>query len=394
MNGFRIVHLGKFYAPVRGGMETVLQTLCRGEVGAVETRALVMNRSRKTSHDVIDGVSVTRVASLFTVGSVAVAPTLPLWLARARADLIVLHEPNPMALLAYFIARPRAPLIVWYHSEVVRPAWRYRLFYRPLLDFALRRAARVVVASPPMADAPAPSAHREKCVVIPYGLDVDRYRPTAAIAARADALRAQARGPILLFVGRLVQYKGLDVLLRAMAELDAQLVIVGDGPLRGTLETMVQELGVGHRVHLTGEVTDDERLAWLQACEALVLPSVTRQESFGVAQLEAMVCGRPVVSTDVPTGVPWVNVHGETGLVVPAGDVTSLRGALERLVADAELRHALGSTARTRVLSMFTADRMYSSMLALYREVVAPVLLVQPARDRSEIARDTAREYR
>ena len=139
-------------------METVLQTLCRGELRAVETRALVMNRSRKTSHEVVDGVPVTRVGSPLTVGAVAVAPTLPLWLARAEADLVVLHEPNPMALLAYFLARPKAPLIVWYHSEVVRPGWRYRLFYRPLLEFALRRAARVVVASPPMKDVPALAA--------------------------------------------------------------------------------------------------------------------------------------------------------------------------------------------------------------------------------------------
>ena len=139
MRRLRILHLGKFYPPVRGGMETVLQTLCRGELRTVQTRALVMNRSRKTTHDVVDGVPVTRVASLLTVGAVAVAPTLPLWLARAEADLLVLHEPNPMALLAYFVARPRAPLIIWYHSEVVRPGWRYRLFYRPFLEFALRR---------------------------------------------------------------------------------------------------------------------------------------------------------------------------------------------------------------------------------------------------------------
>jgi glycosyltransferase involved in cell wall biosynthesis len=369
MSRLKILHLGKFYPPVRGGMETVLQTLCRGELLTVQTSALVMNRSRKTTHDVVDGVPVTRVASLLTIGAVAVAPTLPLWLARAEADLLVLHEPNPMALLAYFVARPRAPLIIWFHSEVVRPGWRYRIFYRPLLEFALRRVSRVVVASPPMADAPALTAYRSKCVVIPYGLDVDRYQPTASVAARADELRERATSPILLFVGRLVRYKGLDVLLRAFPGLDARLVIVGDGPVRGTLETMVRELHIGDRVHLAGQVTDEERLAWLHACAALVLPSTTRQEAFGMVQLEAMLCGRPVVSTDMPTGVPWVNAHGETGFVVPAGDVASLRAALERLVGNAELRHALGAAGRTRVLNRFTADRMCSSTLALYHDV-------------------------
>jgi len=373
MRRLRILHVGKFYPPVRGGMETVLQTLCRGELLTVQTRALVMNRSRKTTHDVVDGVPVTRVASLLTVGAVAVAPTLPLLLARSAADLLVLHEPNPMALLAYFIARPRVPLIIWFHSEVVRPGWRYRIFYRPLLEFALRRVSRVVVASPPMVDAPALTADRAKCVVIPYGLDVDRYQATATLVARAEALRERAASPILLFVGRLVRYKGLDVLLRALPGLDAQLVIVGDGPLRGALETMVRELHIGDRVRLTGEVTDEDRLAWLHACAALVLPSTTRQEAFGMVQLEAMLCGRPVVSTDLPTGVPWVNVDGETGFVVPAGDVASLRGALERLVADGDLRQTLGAAARQRVLKMFTADSMCAATLALYQSLCDPV---------------------
>ena len=195
MSRLRVLHIGKFYPPARGGMETVLQTLCRGELQSVETRALVMHRSRKTTHEVVDGVPVTRVGSLLTVGAVAVAPTLPLWIARADADLLVLHEPNPMALLAYFVARPKTPLVIWYHSEVVRPRWRYRLFYRPLLEFALHRAARVVVGSPPLADAQALAAYRAKCVVIRYGLVPDRYQPTAVVRARADALRERAARP-------------------------------------------------------------------------------------------------------------------------------------------------------------------------------------------------------
>ena len=148
-------------------------------------------------------------------------------------------------------------------------------------------------------------------------------------------------------------------------------MIVGGGPLRGALETMVRDLGLGDRVQLAGEVTDEERLAWLHACAALVLPSTTRQEAFGMVQLEAMLCARPVVSTDLPTGVPWVNVHGETGFVVRAGDAASLRGALDRLVADADLRQALGAAARARALNMFTADRMCAATLAQYQEVAA-----------------------
>lgn len=373
MTGPRVLHIGKFYAPARGGIETVLQTLCLGESQRVQTRALVVNRSRLTRHDVVNGVPVTRVGSPLKVGAVAVAPMLPRWVARADADVIVLHEPNPMALVAYFVVRPRAPLIVWFHSEVVRPRWRYRLFYRPFLEFALRRAARVVVSSPAMRHAPALAAYRSKCVVIPYGIDAKRFQPTDAIEAQADVFRQRAGRPILLFVGRLVRYKGVDVLLDALTGLDAETVIVGDGPHRAALEARVRERGLAERVRFTGEVTDDELVTWLHACAALVLPSITRQEAFGMVQLEAMLCGRPVVSTDVPTGVPWVNTHGRTGLVVRAGDVESLRKALAKLVADEPLRRRLGEGARTRVLERFTADRMCESVMALYRDLVRPV---------------------
>jgi rhamnosyl/mannosyltransferase len=368
----RILHLGKFYPPAKGGMETILQTMCRGERHAVQSQALVIDRGRRTKHEIVDGVRVTRVGRLLTVGAVAVAPALPVWLARSRPDVVVLHEPNPMALVAYALVRPAVPLIVWYHSEVVRPGWRYAIFYHPFLAVALRRMARIAIASPSMREVPALAAYRTKSIVIPYGLEPDRYDANADVQSRADALRGVADSPILLFVGRLVSYKGLDVLIRAVKGLDARTIIVGDGPLRRELETLARDVGVVDRVRFAGEVADDERLAWLHACAALVLPSTTRQEAFGLVQLEAMFCRRPVVSTDLPTGVPWVNVDGETGVVVRAGDAASLHDALERLLADAPYRRALGEAGRKRALQMFTAEKMCAAMLALYEELCPP----------------------
>jgi glycosyltransferase involved in cell wall biosynthesis len=367
----RILHLGKFYPPTSGGIETALETLCHDESGTIENRALVMSKGRHTVHQVLDGVAVTRVGSVATIGAVSVSPMLPIWLARARAsaDLIVLHEPNPMALVAYFLARPGSPLVVWYHSEVIRPRWRYRLFYKPFLEFALRRADRIVVGSPPMKEVPALAPHQHKCVVVPYGLDVRRYHATPAIAAKAATLRQSFDGPVFLFVGRLVRYKGVEVLLRALPGLHAHTVIVGDGPLRDVLSHSARELGLSDRVRFIGEVSDEELLAWYYACDALVLPSTSRQEAFGLVQLEAMLCGRPVISTNLPTGVPWVNQHERTGLVVPPGDVAALRGALARLVCDVDLRRRLGETARARALTEFAAEGMCRAALRVYQDV-------------------------
>ena len=359
-------------------METALAALCRREQRSVTTRALVVSKSHRTLHEFVDGVAVTRVGSVMTVGAVSVAPTLPIWLARADSDLIVLHEPNPMALVAYCLARPTAPLIVWYHSEVIRPRWRYRLFHHPFLEFALRRAQRIIVASPPMLDVPALLPYRAKCVVVPYGLEVDRYKTSPAVEAKAKQLRGNTRAPILLFVGRFVRYKGLEVFLRALPGLDANTVLVGDGPIRPSLEALARELGVADRVRFMGEITDDELLAWYHACDALVLPSVSRQETFGIVQLEAMVCGKPVVSTDLPTGVAWVNQHERTGLVVRAGDVAALHGALAQLVCDGDLRGRLGTAARVRVMSHFTAEHMCEAALSLYQQVRHTIPLTQP----------------
>jgi lipopolysaccharide/colanic/teichoic acid biosynthesis glycosyltransferase/glycosyltransferase involved in cell wall biosynthesis len=317
----------------------------------------------------VDGVPVTRVRSFGTVGAVSLTPTLPWWLARARADVIVLHEPNPMALLAYALVRPRTPLVVWMHSEVIRPRWQYRLFYEPLLNVALRRAARIVVASPPMLDAPSLAPFRDKCVVVPYGIDPKPYIGAPAAGPRPS--EPAASEPTVLFVGRLVAYKGVDVLLRALPGLAVRAVIVGDGPCRASLESLAAELGVGDRVTFTGQVPDETRLEWYRAADVFVLPSVTRQEAFGMVQIEAMLSGLPVVSTALPTGVPWVNQDGETGVVVAPGDPDALRAALASLAASPERRRRLGVQARARALATFTAEQMCDGAYRVYGEAAA-----------------------
>jgi glycosyltransferase involved in cell wall biosynthesis len=362
-------------------MERVLQLLCESERRAVDSRVLVASTDRVTSREVRNGVPVTRAASLARVGSVGLSVSLPLELRRMQADVTVLHEPNPMALLADFVTGRRGPLVVYFHSEVVRPRWKYRLLYRPLLARVLDRASRIIVASPSMAaTARQLAAHRDKCVVIPYGIDAAPLARTPAVQARAAAIRGEADLPLVLFVGRLVPYKGVDVLIRAMSGTPARLVVAGDGPLGLVLRRLASDTGVADRVSFRGTVTDEELVALYHACDLFVLPSVTRAEAFGMVQLEAMACGKPVVSTDLPSGVPWVNRHGESGLVVPPGDSEALRQTMTMLVDDDALRDRLGAGALRRAETEFTAARMADRTVALYEEVVEEIRHVPVAR--------------
>ena len=354
----RVLHVGKFYPPVSGGMERVVETLCRASEGLVESRVLAMHTSPETVEEVRAGVPVTRVGTIGAAGSVPIAPGFPCALGRAAADLIVLHEPNPWALLSYALTQPRPPVAIWYHSEVVRPSLQYALFYAPIARPAYRRAVRFIVSSPALAErASALAPYRERVRVVPFGIDP---RPWHGSGAGSD---------FVLFAGRHVAYKGVDVLLRALQGTAIRAVIAGDGPKRIEWEALARTLRLDGQVRFAGDVPDTELRALMQTCGVLVLPSVTRAEAFGYVQLEAMASGKPVVSTDVPSGVSWVNQHETTGLVVPAGDAAALRAALERLVSDPGLRGRLGEAGRRRVEEQFTVARLRERLMGLYHEL-------------------------
>ena len=353
-------------------MERVVQLLCEGERSSIDSRVLVANTRARTSREPWRGVPVTRVASIGAIGSVGVCPAFPLELWRSRRDVTVIHEPNPLGIASHWLAAQQGPLVVWFHSEVLRPRWKYRLMYRPFLRRVLGMASRIVVSSPNLAaHAQELRDFRHKCVVIPFGIDVARLQISESIDRRRTEIVRQYPGRRVLFVGRLVEYKGVDVLLDAMRDVDATALVIGDGPLRSTLEARARAEGLGAKVRFLGHVPDDDVVAHMHACDLFVLPSVTRAETFGVVQLEAMACGRPVISTDLPTGVPWVNRHGETGLVVPPGDAPALATALNTLLADETRRRALGHAARARVEEAFTVTRMTEASAALYRQVLA-----------------------
>src|SRR5437764_964823 len=217
-------------------------------------------------------------------------------------------------------------------------------------------------------------------------------RPRTTIERRGGADVARTRGPRLLFVGRLVYYKGVHVLLEAAREWPGTLIIVGDGPLEAEMRSRAAALGIADRIQFTGSLADDEVQAHYQACDALVLPSIARTEAFGVVQIEAMAAGLPVVSTRLPTGVPWVNQDGVSGIVVPPYDAASLGAALRCLAHDAALRTRLADGARRRAEALFSRERMVRAFKDVVETVVRePERLDEYLADVARPSKDVAR---
>jgi glycosyltransferase involved in cell wall biosynthesis len=372
-----VVHAAKLYPPAGGGMETVLRDLCDGTAGDWEVRVVAANDSKTTVRERCGAVDVVRVAAFGQAASVPLCPSLPLELWQRRADCVVLHEPNPIAGTALFLRTPAPRLVIWHHSDLVRPWWAQATYGRVVQRALYRRAECVIVSSPALAAGSALVQHARRVAVIPFGVPLERYdHVDGARRSRVDQVVAAVPGPRMLFVGRLVYYKGLDVLLDAMGHCEGSLVIVGEGPLEGALRALVTERRLAARVLFAGRVSDADLPAFYQACDVFVLPSIARTEAFGVVQIEAMAAGRPVVSTRLPTGVPWVNQDGISGLVVTPGDSIALGEALRRLLDDGALRRRLGEGARERARTMFSRERMVAAFKTLIETVVeTPELL-------------------
>jgi rhamnosyl/mannosyltransferase len=181
----------------------------------------------------------------------------------------------------------------------------------------------------------------------------------------------------VLFVGRLVYYKGVDVLIDAMAHIHATLLIVGEGPLEAELRRRAVVRGIQDRVVFLGEVAAESLPAYYHASDVFVLPSVANTEAFGVVQLEAMAAGVPVVSTKLPTGVSWVNEDGVSGLLVAPGDPIALADSIGRLLADPVLRNRLGQNASRRAELLFSRDRMIESFKDVIEGAVTRPDLIQ-----------------
>lgn len=364
-----VLHLGKFYPPYRGGIESHLHALCRELTKSITVNVIVASETRRRHESEVEGVKVRRLPRLLSLSATPFCPTIVREIRRTDADIVHLHLPNPLAALAYLASGHQGRLVITWHSDIVRQKTIAKLL-RPLDDAILSRASALIASSPNYVDSsPILSRNRDRCRVIPFGIDGDGFRPRDAETAAKIRKRYGPR--IVLAVGRLVYYKGFEYLIRAMAAVQGHLLLVGEGPLQKKLERLAFDAGAMDRITFLGRVSQEEMAGYYHAADVFTMPSIARSEAFGIAQLEAMVCGKPVVNTWLKSGVPFVSIDGETGITVAPADAGQLAAAINRLLGDPDLRARLGAAAARRARDHFSVAVMVARTLELYREVIA-----------------------
>lgn len=370
----RVLQISNFYPPWMGGIQTVAWELTEGlNRAGVPTDVLCANSTSRTVHELsATGYRITRAGNWGLFLSAAIAPAMLRLLREWRTDYDVfhVHMPNPIAALALYGARPVGKVVVHWHSDVVRQRRALR-FYEPLQSWLLARADAIVATSPNyLESSEALKPWRGKGQVIPIGISP---LPAASAALSAAEIRHRVGGRRIVFaLGRMIPYKGFDVLIDAAASLPPGCIVLlgGDGPLFEVHRRRIAAAGLSERVQMLGHVPPEHLPSYYEACDVFCLPSVVRSEAFGVCMVEAMAAGKPVVATDIAgSGVPWVNVHGSTGLIVPPGDTAALAEALRTLLEEPARARIMGEAARLRYREVLTAEAMVRSVVEMYRSL-------------------------
>jgi len=370
----RVLHVYRTYFPdPPGGLQEAIRQICLStQAFGIENTVFTLSPTPEPAVLQRPEARVVRCRSWAAPASCDLGG--PAAFARFRAlareaDVIHYLFPWPFADVLHQLVRPRTPAVLTYISDIVRQKW-LGAAYAPLMQRTLCRVEAIVANAPlyactsPVLSDPAISA---RVRVIPLGID-ERSYPHAGDEGIIRRLGLDDGGPFFLFIGVLRYYKGLHYLIRAAAKVNARIVIAGTGPEGEALNELASEAGA-QNVIFAGQVSDEEKVALLQHCKALVLPSHLRSEAYGMVLVEAAMFGKPMISCEIGTGTSFVNADGESGLVVAPEDADALGHAMNRLLEDDALTVRMGLAARARYERLFSGEALGREYAKLFREV-------------------------
>ena len=366
----KILQVNKLYYPWVGGVEKVVQQIAEGlnEKDDFKIEVLCCQWKGKRKIEKINGVKVIRAQSFGIFWGMPVSfDFFGLFKKFSKEmDVIDLHHPFPLGDLALFLFRPKAKLVVHYHSDIVRQKV-FDFLIKPFILNTLKKAQKILVSNPNLIKNSAYlKKFHQKCEVIPFGVDLVKF---ATFDEKEIQKIKQKYRDFILFVGRLNYYKGLEYLIEAMKDVGANLVIVGGGPEKENLEFRIKNLELKN-VYFLPFQSEDELINYYHACSIFVLPSIFKSEAFGLVLIEAMACGKPLISTELGTGTSFVNQDGVTGFVVPPRNSQALAQAIKKILENKKIAQEFGQNARNRAIQEFSLEKMLKKVSEVYKSVI------------------------
>lgn len=367
MKKIKILQINKLYFPDIGGIERTVQHIAEGLKEKVEMSVLVCQPKGRGVMEEINEVPIQRCGSFGTLFSMPISLSF-LWQLRRKSkeqDILQFHAPFPLGDLACLLSGYRGKVVLYWHSDVVKQK-KLMILYRPIMERFLKRTDAIIVGADGVIKGSSYlKPYQDKCITIPFAVNQKIEQMGKKYMEQSQPnMEKYTR---FLFVGRLVYYKGVDVLIEAFAGVEnAELTIIGCGDMEKDLKAYINEHGMSDRVHFLGKVEEDRLYHEFSECDVFVLPSIAKSEAFGLVQLEAMAFGKPVINTNLPSGVPEVSINGITGLTVEPGNKRELGDAMRWFVEHPSERHEMGNAARKRLDSNYTLDVMMNRMMELY----------------------------
>lgn len=368
----KVLHLGKFY-PGIGGIEKVMCDIVEGLSCREDVCCNILCASTDRSNHVVNlnHAKIMCTATWIKVCATMISPSM-IWQLRRLCKnytIIHVHHPDPMAALALRLSGYRGKVVLHWHSDILKQKLMLK-FYLPLQNWLIKRAdvivgttSKYLDSSPYLQDK---SLHK---TCIPIGIDSIEYDQE-----KVDQLKEKYKNRKIIFsLGRLVEYKGYEYLIRAASLLSDDYVVLigGSGPLESHLETLILALNLQNRVELLGRISDEDLPAYYGACDIYVLSSIWKTEAFGIVQIEAMSCGKPVIATKIEgSGVDWVNENGVSGINVNPMDSNAIAEAVKYILSDKERYLRMSQGARQRYEALFKKEIMIEKCAQLYHSLL------------------------
>jgi glycosyltransferase involved in cell wall biosynthesis len=369
----KVLQLGKAFPPIKnlGGVEKVMEYFYYGlNESGIHCDVLGVNDSYDNKIDkYCEKGLVFRESLLFKAKSTFFSISLIYRLLKVQNnyDIIHVHLPDPMALIALFITRPKSKIVIHWHSNILRQKYAY-LLVKYFESWLLKRSDLILCTTPNYSlhnDVLSRFSNKVSYVII--GLDIDDSMFNAELTEKINAEYGPKKK--LIYVGRFVYYKGIEHLIRAMSLVEANCVLylIGSGELETSIKELVISLNIEDKVVFLGEVNDSDKFTYIKSSDLLVLPSIYKTEAYGIVQIEAMALGVPVLSTRIEgSGVDWVNKDGESGLIVFPENSKQIAEAIDKIFFNPDLHRKLSEGAKNRYNKLFTKKNMINEVILKY----------------------------